>query len=212
MPETLPFEYRTRQKDIPWENPELARRVLEQRDRELEDFLGKHLPAVAGDGVQRAAYIKLGLDWSILGGWEMGDGILDETYTGTWPVEYEVDIIGGESPVVEIIVPETAVYAVSTEWLMTLDGAATSDYQVELNLANNQSAFPDSFGRTHQNVPLITGRTFTEGSSAGYFSMDAGARFFFNAPTKYPNGSEDLASGVATLSVAWYCATVGEDA
>jgi hypothetical protein len=35
----LCFEYRTRQKDIPWEDPDAARRILEQRDRELEDFL-----------------------------------------------------------------------------------------------------------------------------------------------------------------------------
>jgi hypothetical protein len=39
VPEPLPFEYRTRQKNIPWERPDEARRVNEQRDRELEDFL-----------------------------------------------------------------------------------------------------------------------------------------------------------------------------
>jgi hypothetical protein len=114
--------------------------------------------------------------------------------------------------VVEIVVPETAIYHASTEWLLTLDGAATSDYAVDLNLANNQSAFPDSFGRTHQTSPIPIGRLFTVGSSAGMFSMDAGARFYFNAPGKYPNGSEDLTSGVATLAVAWYSPTVGEDA
>jgi hypothetical protein len=39
VPRDLCFEYRARQKDIPWEDPVAARRILEQRDRELEDFL-----------------------------------------------------------------------------------------------------------------------------------------------------------------------------
>lgn len=39
MPEPLPFEYRPKWRDIPVETPADFRRVMEQRDRELEDFL-----------------------------------------------------------------------------------------------------------------------------------------------------------------------------
>lgn len=207
-PSPLPFEYRIDWKNVPVEDPDAFRRVMDQRDRELEDFLARHLPAAAGDGSARAAYIKYGLDYDAsLPGFVPGDGVLDETYTGVWPVEYTVHVIGGESPIVEIEVPEDGVYHVSSEYLIILDAPATENYQVHTYLGNNQSAWLDPFGRTHQEDIIITGTTHVDGSMAGMFSMEAGDRFFLNAPTLTPTGSEFLDSGVFTFAVAWYCST-----
>lgn len=201
MPEPLPFEFPIRPRNVKNARDE------EINQRALEDFLGKHLPAAAVSGSQRWAYIKYGLDFDAsLPGFVPGDGVLDETYQG-FDDEYIIHVIGGESPVVEIEVPETGVYHVSSEYLVILDGSASVDYQVHQYLGNNQSAWLDPFGRTHQEDIIIAGTTHVDGSMAGMFSMEAGDVFFLNAPTIVPTSTENISSGVYTLAVAWYATT-----
>lgn len=205
MPNPLAFEYRARQRDIPWEDPDRARRISEQRDRELEDFLNR--PAPVSTGSQRWAYIKVGIDLDAsLPGFVLGDGILDETYQG-FDDEYVVNEIGGEQPVVEIEVPEDGVYHVSSEFLIILDAPATEDYQIKAILANSQSDWLDPFGRTHQELLIKAPSTHVEGSMAGMFSMMAGDSFFLQFPLLDRTGAENVASGVFTVAVAWYATT-----
>lgn len=58
MPDPLPFEYRSKWRSIPLDDPDALRRYMDQRDRELEDFLGKQFPVATtpgGSGLQAAA-------------------------------------------------------------------------------------------------------------------------------------------------------------
>lgn len=119
MPETLPFEYRTRQRDIPWEDPKLARRISEQRDRELEDFLA-NMPTTGG----AQKYAHMTRRWTqnyISSAYAWTDVLITSGADGVAiPTENTSIEVGG------IEINEAGLYLVTYNWIVTTRVASTT--------------------------------------------------------------------------------------
>lgn len=137
MPEGLPFQFRPRWRDIGRKVLSARDRMwLEQRDRELEDFLGKHLPAAPAAGGSAGPSIKIGGYWETGVGWVAANG-----WNTTDPAEdYYAAAIGGGTVSVTIYQPGTYLMVMQQDIWRTSTGADGS-YEAGFGL-------PGSFGNT----------------------------------------------------------------
>lgn len=116
----LPFEYRTRQRSIPWEDFTRARMVLEQRDRELEDFLGRHLPAAEG-GAHKYAHMTMRWTQNYSGSYSWTASLNTSGASGVLIPTQNDDIEPGG-----IEINEHGLYLLTYNWIATTRVAAAT--------------------------------------------------------------------------------------
>lgn len=126
VPPSLPFEYRARQKDIPWEDPVAARRICEQRDRELEDFLAAHFPIEAG-GAQKYAHMTMRWTQNYSGSYSWTASLNTSGASGVLIPTENNDIEPGG-----IEINEHGLYLLTYNWLATTRVAAATTSRFKL--------------------------------------------------------------------------------
>ena len=129
VPPSLPFEYRARQKDIPWEDPVAARRICEQRDRELEDFLAAHFPIAAG-GAQNYAHMTRYWSQNYTGGNYVWSDIGLNT-SGASGVA--IPTVNNDITVGGIEINEAGLYLLTYNWITTTRVAAATTSRFKLD-------------------------------------------------------------------------------
>lgn len=208
MPEPLPFEYRARQRNIPWEQPDEARKVLEQRDRELEDYLATLGPG----GAVSYAFFHYGVKWTTGVGWESRTdagtpGTLYETESAD--IDFFAKTVGGSSPnkFVEVAVPVSAVWQAGVEFQVFLDAAATSDHKVRMTITTDQSGFYSWDNGASQEPTILTGFSDVRGSIHFMHPMEAGSSISLINPVLDGgiSGAEAIDHVNATVHIAYYC-------